>query len=280
MDRERAYPVEGQPVPIEQCVERRHGEVAQVLVVDRVELEAFDQLAHVRHLDLGDPVVGEDGRDALDEPVEIGDVGEHVVRDHHVGSLPLRRQTVRDVDAEELPHGRHPDRLGGIRRTDGGVDPQDGDAFLHEVPQEVAVVARELDHETVGPKVPRRDQLASVLPGVGEQGLGERGVVRVVAEDRLGRHRVLELHQGAARAERDVEGVSGFGLVGSFERDIGIGERHLAEGQEPEQAPCPARSTRRLGAHWGPLPARPGLPSTPRVRALTNVPLLTVHGAG
>ena len=238
-------------MPIEQCVERRHREVAQVLVVDRVELEAFDQLAHVRHLDLGDPVVGEDGRDALDEPVEIGDVGEHVVRDDHVGSLPLGRQTVGDVDAEELPQGRHPDRLGGIRRPDGGVDPQDGDALLHEVAEQVAVVAREFDHQTVRPKVPRPDQLASVLPGVGEQGWGERGVVRVISEDRLGRHRVQELHQGAARAERDVEGVSGLGLVGSVERDIGVGERRLAEGQEPEQALCPARSTGRLGAHWG-----------------------------
>src|SRR4249919_3415520 len=67
MDRERAHSVQGQPMPIEQCVERRHGEVAQVLVVNRVELEAIDQLAHVRHLDLGDPVASQDGRNALDE---------------------------------------------------------------------------------------------------------------------------------------------------------------------------------------------------------------------
>ena len=119
---------------IEQCLERRHREVAQVLVVDRVELEAFDQLAHVRHFDLRDPVVGEDGRDALDEPIQIRDVGEHVVRDHHIGPFPFGRQPACEVDTEELPQGRHPDRFGDIRRTDGGIDPQDGDALLHEGP--------------------------------------------------------------------------------------------------------------------------------------------------
>ena len=119
MDREPLNAVEGQAVAIEQRVERRHREVAEVLVVDRVELEAFDQLAHVRHLDLGDPVVGEDGRDALHEPVQVGHVGEHVVRDDHVGSLPLGPQAARELHAEELPKRRHADRLGRIRRPDG-----------------------------------------------------------------------------------------------------------------------------------------------------------------
>ena len=50
-----------------------------MLVVDRVELGVLDQVAHVRHFDDRDAVVGEQRRDPAHESVGVGDVGQHVV---------------------------------------------------------------------------------------------------------------------------------------------------------------------------------------------------------
>ena len=51
--------VEEQPVPAHEGVDRGAREVAEVLVVDRVELAVVDQVADVRVLDRHHPVVGE-----------------------------------------------------------------------------------------------------------------------------------------------------------------------------------------------------------------------------
>ena len=69
----------------EQPVQGRHAEVAQVLVVDGVELAVGDQLAKVGHFDHRDAVLLDQRGDAVDETVGIGNVGEHVVSDDHVG---------------------------------------------------------------------------------------------------------------------------------------------------------------------------------------------------
>ena len=53
MDREPLDVVEVQPMPAEQRVDRVGREVAQVLVVDRVELAVLDQVAHVGEFEDG-----------------------------------------------------------------------------------------------------------------------------------------------------------------------------------------------------------------------------------
>ena len=54
--------VQEQAVPADQGVDRGAGEVAEVLVVDRVELAVLDQVAHVGVLDRDDAVVGQQDR--------------------------------------------------------------------------------------------------------------------------------------------------------------------------------------------------------------------------
>jgi hypothetical protein len=56
MDREAAHVVEEQAVAAEQALERGHRKVAQVLVIDRVELAVLDQVDHVGHLQHRDAV--------------------------------------------------------------------------------------------------------------------------------------------------------------------------------------------------------------------------------
>ena len=96
VDRDALDVDEREPVAPDERVERREREVAEVLVVDRVELAAVEHVLHVRHLDHRDPVVGETAREAGDEAVEPGDVGEHVVRVEDVGARPLRGEPLRE----------------------------------------------------------------------------------------------------------------------------------------------------------------------------------------
>ncbi len=77
--------VEMQAVSRHQRVDRRAREVAVVLVVDGVELDVLDEIAHVRVLDREQPVVGEQRREPADEVIEVGDVRHDVVGDDYIG---------------------------------------------------------------------------------------------------------------------------------------------------------------------------------------------------
>ncbi len=75
MDRDAFHILDDQAMPPEQGVQRGQGKIAEVLVVDGVELAMVQQVFHVRHLDHDDAIVLQHGFHALDHPVEIGDVG-------------------------------------------------------------------------------------------------------------------------------------------------------------------------------------------------------------
>ncbi len=47
---------------------------------------------------------------------------------------------------------------GGFGRTFGRVDAKDGDIVLHEVAEQIAVIAGDLDHEALRPQMPVGDQ--------------------------------------------------------------------------------------------------------------------------
>ncbi len=76
----------------EEVVQRGDREVAQVLVVDGVELAVVDEILDVRHLDDCNAVVLEQARDAAHEAVGVGHVGEDVVGVDDVGPLALGGQ--------------------------------------------------------------------------------------------------------------------------------------------------------------------------------------------
>ena len=118
-------------------------------MVDRVELELVDQVAHVRGLDHRDAVVGEDRGDPLDDAVHVGNVGEDVVRVQHRGAPALRPKPRGDDGSEEFTHGRDTVLLRDRRDVAGRVDAEHRDAGLHVVAQEVTVVARDLHREVV-----------------------------------------------------------------------------------------------------------------------------------
>ena len=137
------------PVAAEERVERGQGEVAQVLMVDGVELVPLHEVAHVGHFEDGLAVVGEKEREAFEEAVRVGRVGEHVVGDHEVGARALGHQGLGEIAGEELAPRLHANPLGGAGGTGRRVDTEHGDAALCEVAEEVAVIARQLDHQAI-----------------------------------------------------------------------------------------------------------------------------------
>ncbi len=72
--------------------QRRHREVAEMLVIDGVELALLDQVDDVRRLDDGHACGLQQGSDAVDEAVQIGHVGEHIVSQEDIGLLALGGQ--------------------------------------------------------------------------------------------------------------------------------------------------------------------------------------------
>jgi hypothetical protein len=135
----------------EEADQRREREVAEMLVINGVELDLLHEVYEVRHLDDGDPVGFEKSRDAIHEAVEVRNVGEDVVRVDDIGALTFSDEPEGEIDAEEL-HQRGNPPLSHCHRGDvlRWLDPEYGNPGAHVVLQEIAVVAGNLDHETPG----------------------------------------------------------------------------------------------------------------------------------
>ena len=91
-------------------LDRAHGVVAEVLVIDGVEFELGDEIADIGRLDDGNAVGLEQLLDAADEPVGIGNMREDVVGVDDVGELAFRREPPGKLLVEELDQRR--DALG------------------------------------------------------------------------------------------------------------------------------------------------------------------------
>ncbi len=87
-----------------------------MLVVDRVVLEAIEQVQEVRELERGGSVGTEKDGYAGDEVVELRDLGEDVVPDDEARALPLVDETLSRLGAEERHQGRNATRLGVLAR--------------------------------------------------------------------------------------------------------------------------------------------------------------------
>ena len=149
-----------QIVPPGQLIERCQRVVAQVLVIDRVEFDVVDQVLDVRRFDHHDPVVLEQRPKSLHHAVEIGHVCQDIVRMNHVGPLASVSQTLGDGCLKKLADGRHALLLRDPRDVACRFHAQHGNAGLHVVLQQIAVVAGNLHNQAVWPQLPLLDQVA------------------------------------------------------------------------------------------------------------------------
>ena len=198
-------------------------------MVDGVELVLGDQPLEVRELERDHALGREQARHAGDEVVEVGHLGEHVVADDQVGLPALGAQRLGERDAEELDPGR--DALGerDLGHVGGGLDAEHGHAERQEMLQQIAVVARQLDHQAVRPEPEALRDHRAVGLGVGDPAGRVGREIGVFAEDVLRAHVLAELDQEAAAAHQRMEREVRLHRVELLGREEALAQRRHAE---------------------------------------------------
>ena len=203
-----------------------------MFVVDRVELVLRDQVEQVGELERDHAVGLERDAQAADEIVDARHVGEDVVAEEKVGRRAVGGELLRGLHAEELHEARDlPFLAGDLRDVRRGLDAEHRDAPGLEMLQQVAVVARDLDHLRLRPKAEPLDHHLAVAPRVLDPAARVAAEVEVVAEDRVGRLELLELAQQARVAHPHLERVELLGALCVVSFHIRVGQ-----GREPEVA--------------------------------------------
>ena len=140
---------DGQAMGGEDPAQGEHREVREVLVVDRVELVVGQEPEQVRHLDREEAVVGEQDREATDEVVDVGHLGQDVIADEQVGAASGGRELPREGSPEEPCDRRDALALGNPGDVQRRLDPKCWDSARNEVAEEIAIVASHLDDKAL-----------------------------------------------------------------------------------------------------------------------------------
>ena len=156
MDRKKLDIDHNESATCKETGERRQRVVAEMLVIDRVELDVVEEATDVRRprteMTPSPPAAR---AKPVDEAVQVGDVCEHVVGDARVrisaaalDSSEAASSASRNSVTVSMPRARR--RLGHVARR---LDADHRNPRLGEELQEVSVVARHLHHEGVRPEL-------------------------------------------------------------------------------------------------------------------------------
>ena len=162
-----------------------------------------------------------------------------------VRAKPLLRQVPCHRLPEETDPGGDPPLLGRRRHVGGRLDAQHRDAPLHEVLEEVAVVAGQLDHQAVRSEAEALGGHPHVRLGVPQPAVGVRGEVRVVAEDDLGLLELLELDEEAVLAHPGVQRIEHLSLSQLLGLQVRVGQRRHAQVHDGPRERRAAEAARR-----------------------------------
>ena len=111
----------------------------------------------------------------------------------------------------------------------GRLDPQAGDAGLEKIPQEIAVVAGDLQNQAFASEAELADVSLRRLAGVAQHGFRERGEIKVFREQLHRRDQVGDLHQPALLANQQAQGEAGLGFGQILGSQQVVGQRLQAE---------------------------------------------------
>ncbi len=157
-------------------------------MIDRVEFGVLHQPEQVRELQRHDAARLEKELEPRDEADEVGHVRKDVVPDEKVRLLARRTELAGGFETEELDEGGNSGFVCGRGDVAGRLDAQHRHAALLEVPEEVAVVARDLDDPARGVEAKPLDRLLRVGASVAEPAVRVGREVGVVAEHLCGGH--------------------------------------------------------------------------------------------
>ena len=198
MDGDSLDVADSQPMSPEQGMQGAQGEIAEMLVVDGVELDPLNHLLHVWDFDHRDAVGLQQDLNAFHEPVQVGDVRQHVVGDDHVCCLAAIQQLASERRPEELAQRpntslllRHPRDV--LRR----LYTEHRDPRPHEVLEQIPVVAGQFDDQTLRSQCALPNEPLHQRRPVSQHRIGERREVRIFPEERLGGHGLENLDKPA-----------------------------------------------------------------------------------
>jgi hypothetical protein len=72
-----------------------------VLVIDRIEFEVVYQALQIRHFDYRNAIIPQRFAKALDEAVQVGYMGEHIVGVDNVGASTFGDELPRQINREK-----------------------------------------------------------------------------------------------------------------------------------------------------------------------------------
>ena len=189
---------------VEECAElhqRQKAELRNMLVIDRVELVAVEQILGPRHFDDEVSVFGQPSLHATHEIMQVADVVEGVGRHDHRSRAVFVDQNLGSVLGEIADIDVDAARLGDFREVCGRIDADRLAAQLIAGREKQAVIAADVDDQA---------GLSPVL-----QNLGEPAKVRMhqsrarrhieIVLEKAFRHLVLDLDQPAFQANLGVE---------------------------------------------------------------------------
>ena len=191
--------------------------------------------------------------------MQVRHVRQDVVADEEIRPMPVGTKPRAALRAEKLDHRRDADRFrstGDVRRR---LDPEHRNAALEEVLEEVAVVARDLDHAGALVEAEPCAHLIGVAARVIDPARRIRRKVRVVGEDLLGRGGRRQLDEQAFVADERAERIEPLTAGEVILAEIRVRERRHAEIDEDLLERRVADSTRREDrSHRVPLAQRLG----------------------
>ena len=219
-------------------------EVREVLVVDRVELVALDQAQEMRDLDRGHAVRAR-ARCAMPptKSLRSGTWAMTLLATSRSAAPALGHEPAASSRPKNSTIVSMPFSTRDRRDVGGGLDAERRDPPRHHVLEQVAVVARDLHHETVLVEPEALDRHVDVLAGVRDPRVGVRGEIRVLAEDRVGGDKLLELHEQAGLADLGVQRIERLHRVHAIRRHIALAQAATCRGRRR----CAEAPRRRSG---------------------------------
>ncbi len=226
MDGHTFHIVDAQAGNSRKPLHRRQAEVAEVLVINGIELQIVDQISEIRHFHYDDAVGLESLLQCGKELSRLRHVRKYVVRVNDVGAPASTGEAFGEIAVEKFNEGRDASLpLRNCRDVGRRLDTEHGNAAIAIELQQIAIVAGNLDHEVMPGKSPCCDSRFHQLSCVTEHFLRKRRGVDVVRKQHLRWDRLADLRERACGTKIKYQRIALFRLRQPLGGQQRVGQR-------------------------------------------------------
>ena len=149
------------------------GQVRKMFVVDRVELTFRNKAKEMGKFERCGSLRLKQYFEARDEIIHIGNVRQHVIGCHKIGTPAVSSHPLCGLGAEKRDFGRNAFTFRYLGDIGGGLNAQDTNAALLKILKEIAVVTGDLNHKRRGIQAVSLRHIADILTAVMQPRLGK-----------------------------------------------------------------------------------------------------------